>query len=131
MLGLIKQMVAFADTDSGGIMYHGRYIELAERSRLQWLHDMNWPMSKIERETGVSLVVHKVKAEYYHPARLENILLVSSVLSKATEVRCEFSTEIYRDEKLIANIYVDIVSVKDSSIYRTPSFFLDIFKSKI
>ncbi|GEM_PF-2285645 len=26
--------IAYADTDAGGIVYHGRYIEIAERARM-------------------------------------------------------------------------------------------------
>ena len=29
--------IAYADTDAGGIAYHGRYIEIAERARMNIL----------------------------------------------------------------------------------------------
>ena len=30
-------VVAFADTDAEGIVYHARYLEIAERARMNWL----------------------------------------------------------------------------------------------
>ena len=29
--------IAFADTDAQGMVYHARYIEIAERARMNWL----------------------------------------------------------------------------------------------
>ena len=35
--------IAYADTDAGGIVYHGRYIEIAERARMDVLRDVRFP----------------------------------------------------------------------------------------
>lgn len=35
--------IAYADTDAGGIVYHGRYIEIAERVCMNWLRGKNIP----------------------------------------------------------------------------------------
>ena len=35
--------IAYADTDAGGIVYHGRYIEIAERARMNWLRGVAYP----------------------------------------------------------------------------------------
>ena len=29
--------IAYADTDAEGIVYHARYLEIAERARMNWL----------------------------------------------------------------------------------------------
>ena len=35
--------VAYADTDAEGVMYHARYIEVAERARSNWSKDIVLP----------------------------------------------------------------------------------------
>ena len=35
--------IADADTDAGGIAHHGRYVEIAERARMNWLRGKNIP----------------------------------------------------------------------------------------
>ena len=57
-------LVSYADTDAGGVVYHGRYIEQAERSRQQLLLDAELSFSALEREYDCLLVVRAIDASY-------------------------------------------------------------------
>ena len=48
--------IAYADTDAGGIAYHGRYIEIAERARMNWLRGAVPPAG------DVGFVVREIRA---------------------------------------------------------------------
>ena len=35
--------IAYSDTDAGGIVYHGRYVEIAERARMEMIRGIVFP----------------------------------------------------------------------------------------
>ena len=63
--------VAYADTDAGGIMYHGRYIEIAERARMNWLGKNARPVSN-----DVGLVIRNLSIQYIKPLFLADDFVV-------------------------------------------------------
>lgn len=65
--------VAYADTDAGGIMYHGRYIEVAERARMAWLGKIARPVSG-----DVGLVVRNLSIKYMRPLFLTDEFTVET-----------------------------------------------------
>ncbi len=68
--------IAYADTDAGGIVYHARYIEIAERARMDWM-DFTMP------ENGdVGFVLHKLSMKYIRPLRLGDKFQVLSEVVK-------------------------------------------------
>ena len=68
-----KFSVAYADTDAGGIMYHGRYIEIAERARMAWLGKSALPLDE-----DVGLVVRDLHMKYIHPLFLTDEFVVET-----------------------------------------------------
>lgn len=124
MTGLIRHLVAYADTDAGGVMYHGRYVELAERSRLLALHQAGWPMSRLHAELGLSLVVHRLEVCFRHPARLEQWLEASTQARQGNEARCVMRTRITHDGKLLATLDADLVALAERQLTRWPEALL-------
>ena len=58
--------VCFGDTDAGGIVYHARYFEMAERSRNETLRDAGVPIGDLflgklveAAGDGIALVLHR------------------------------------------------------------------------
>lgn len=68
-----KFSVAYADTDAGGIMYHGRYIEIAERARMNWLGKNARPVA-----TDVGLVIRNLSIQYMRPLFLADEFVVET-----------------------------------------------------
>ena len=68
--------VAYADTDAGGIMYHGRYIEIAERARMAWLGKKARPVT-----TDVGLVIRDLHIKYIKPLFLTDKFVVETVVT--------------------------------------------------
>lgn len=69
--------IAYADTDAGGIVYHGRYIEIAERARMNWLGGV----ASVGDDIG--LVIRDLKVKYIHPLKLGDDIVVESEILKA------------------------------------------------
>ena len=78
-----KFSVAYADTDAGGIMYHGRYIEIAERARMNWLGKKAHPIA-----ADVGLVIRDLQVRYLRPLFLADEFVVET---RVTRVRAASS----------------------------------------
>ena len=68
--------IAYADTDAGGIVYHARYIEIAERAR------MNWLRRAIPPDGDIGLVIKELSVKYLRPLRLCDEFIVESCVTK-------------------------------------------------
>lgn len=64
--------VAFADTDLQGIMYHGRYIEVAERARTNWSKDILVP------DNDFGFIIRELTIKYKAPLRLNDNFCVET-----------------------------------------------------
>lgn len=68
--------VAYADTDAGGIVYHGRYIEIAERARMDVLRDVRFP------DGDVGFVIRDLSIRYIKPLFLFDRFVVETTVVK-------------------------------------------------
>lgn len=68
--------IAYADTDAGGIVYHGRYIEIAERARMDILRGIRFP------DGDVGFVVRDLSIRYIHPLFLADTVVVETTVTK-------------------------------------------------
>ncbi|MBO7509303.1 MAG: acyl-CoA thioesterase [Alphaproteobacteria bacterium] len=84
--------VAYADTDAGGIMYHGRYIEVAERARMAWLGKIACPVPG-----DVGLVVCELSIRYLRPLFLTDLFTVET---RVTAVR---AASVSVEQKFVKN----------------------------
>ncbi|MBR3930533.1 MAG: thioesterase family protein [Alphaproteobacteria bacterium] len=55
--------IAYADTDAEGIVYHARYLEIAERAR------MNWLRGHVVVGDDVGFVIRELNIKYIQPLR--------------------------------------------------------------
>lgn len=101
--------VYYGDTDAGGIVYHARYFELAERCRSEMLRAAGVPLVG---PAGEHYIAHKATIVWMSPAFLDDLLTCeTSILSYAgarLKLRQKFKNQ--RDEPL-AEIEIDLVSV--------------------
>jgi acyl-CoA thioester hydrolase len=74
--------VYYEDTDAGGIMYHGNYINFCERGRSDMLRKLNMPASQVMDKLGIAFVVRHLNAEYLAMARLDDLLTVETYVTK-------------------------------------------------
>lgn len=68
--------IAYADTDAGGIVYHGRYIEIAERARMDVLRGIKYP------DGDVGFVVRDLNIRYIKPLFLADAVVVETAVTK-------------------------------------------------
>ena len=74
--------VYYEDTDAGGIVYYANYLKFAERGRTEFLRTLGIEQQRVRAETGLMFVMHEGEIKYKKPARLDDILVVETVLSE-------------------------------------------------
>lgn len=70
--------VYYEDTDAGGIVYHSNYLNYAERARTEWLRGIGIMQGEWREATGLAFAVTRCEIDYRRPARLDDLLEVST-----------------------------------------------------
>ena len=94
--------VAFADTDLQGIMYHGRYIEVAERARTNWSKDVVVP------DSDLGFVIRGLDIKYKHPLRLNDDFIVETQTIKIGNASLVVEQKFVKDELVCALMNITI-----------------------
>jgi acyl-CoA thioester hydrolase len=118
---LVRHRVCYADTDAGGVVYHSRYIELAEHARNRLMYHVGFSFASLLKEHQVQLMVHKVEAVYHAPALLEDELGLRATIRECRPSRSVWRTEVHRHDvggpqrELVAVIHIEMVAWDASS----------------
>jgi acyl-CoA thioester hydrolase len=114
--------VCYSDTDAAGFVYHGRYLEIFERSRAEWLAQRNLSPSKLIQEFGIVMPVRELTMNFYKPGRLDDILYIDQVIEHRSRTQVTVKQSAQRklpdSEKLqiIASASLHIVCVDTTSL---------------
>ena len=88
--------IYWEDTDAGGVVYHGSYLRFLERARTEWLRSIGIDQSRLKTEHGLVFVVSAVSVSFKRPARLDDELLATSLLSKRGGASLHFQQTLIR-----------------------------------
>ena len=89
--------VRYKDTDTMSVVYYGNYLTYFEVARVEYLRQRNLPMSEVDRRIHMPVVEAFVK--YVKPARLDDLLEISSRVSERRRASFTFSYEIRNEAK--------------------------------
>ena len=89
--------VRYKDTDTMSVVYYGNYLTYFEVARVEYLRQRNLPMSEVDRRIHMPVVEAFVK--YVKPAKLDDLLQVSSRVSQRKRASFTFSYEIRNEAK--------------------------------
>ncbi|SNX29468.1 acyl-CoA thioester hydrolase [Polynucleobacter meluiroseus] len=74
--------ICYADTDAAGFVYHGRYLDIFERSRAEWLHQRGFSPSQLASEFNILLPVRDLTMNFNKPGRLDDILSIEQIFER-------------------------------------------------
>ena len=104
--------VFFQDTDAGGVVYHGSYVNFLERARTEWLRECYGYSSKgLMSEFGMVFVVRSLRLDYLKPALLDDLLAVSAQLKDVGRSRVTLCQRVLRDEDVLVEAEIHLVCV--------------------
>ena len=89
--------VRYKDTDTMSVVYYGNYLTYFEVARVEYLRQRDLPMSVVNKRVHLPVVEAFVK--YVKPAKLDDLLEVSSRVSERKRASFTFSYEIRNETK--------------------------------
>ncbi len=88
--------VYWEDTDAGGVVYHGAYVRFLERARSEWLRSRGVVQSALRARHGLQFALTEMSLRFLAPARLDDELVATCVLSELRGASFRFSQELVR-----------------------------------
>ena len=106
--------VYYEDTDAAGMVYHARYLAFAERARSELLRSAGVPHEDLVRNEGLMFVVRRVKMDYLRPARLDEMLTVTTEPTELGAALAVLRQDFSVGERAVARLDVQLACVRGS-----------------
>ena len=104
-----KIRVRYAETDQMGYVYYGNYAQFFEVGRVEWLRSLGVSYKSL-KDSGVMLPVINLNVQYIKPAKYDDLLTITTILSKKPQVKIEFDFEITNEKgELLTTGYTSLV----------------------
>ncbi len=124
--------VYYEDTDAGGVVYHANYLKFAERARTETLRALGFENSTTAKNQGVYVVVRHLEADYKAPARLDDILNITTQLIDLRNASFTMQQDIKRDDVILVSVKVVLACVDSGGcVARIPVTLRDCLKRMI
>ena len=117
----INIRIYYEDTDAGGVVYHSRYLNFAERARAEFLRNLSLEQISISQEYKIQFVVKELKVNYISFCKLDDQVQLLTNLESINRVKLCFKHIFYKnnEEILHMNVKICIVS-KTGKVARMP-----------
>ena len=127
----LKVRIYYEDTDAGGIVYHSKYLNFAERSRAEFFRKLNLDQVFIKENYNILFVVKSLKIDYINYGKLDDKINIVTKVMEINQAKIIFSHDFYDKEKSIAKILVKVCCIKSSGkVARMPKALYDKIMSK-
>jgi len=122
--------VCYADTDAAGFIYHGRYLDIFERSRAEWLAQHDLSPTKLINAFGILLPVRELTMHFHKPGRLDDILYINQIIEQRRRTQVVVKQTAQRkvvadteELEVIASALINIVCLDSTTL--KPKVFPD------
>ncbi|MGI3170526.1 tol-pal system-associated acyl-CoA thioesterase [Pseudooceanicola sp. C21-150M6] len=106
--------VYYEDTDLAGIVYYANYLKFIERARSEWIRSIGVDQREMKAEEGLVFAVRRVEADYLHPAKFDDELVVETVTETVTGARIILKQDVLRDGEVLFSSHVTIVCLTET-----------------
>ena len=96
---LLPIRVYYSDVDALGIVYHANYLAYMERARTESLRNLGFDLISLRDNYKVQIAIRDIEIKFTHPARLDDLLIVSSAVSDVKRASFSYNQAIYRQEE--------------------------------
>ncbi len=126
----LRIKIYYEDTDAGGVVYYANYLCYLERARTEFLLDIGIDVAEYHKKGYFFVVVH-VDIHYKRPARLGEIIEVTTEMIEVTNATINLKHQIFRDSTLLVEASVRVACIdKDGKPRRIPESFKNIINVK-
>lgn len=112
--------IAYADTDAEGIVYHARYLEIAERAR------MNWLRGHVVVGDDIGFVIRELNIKYIQPLRVADEFIVETQMVDVGAATVKIEQKFVKGGNICAIINLKVAYLgADMRPKRMPEKFID------
>ena len=123
----IEIRVRYSETDAMGVLHHANYLPYFEMGRTELLRASGGSYREME-ERGRFLVVTKVAVHYRASARYDDLLTLTTRMSRISFAKLEHAYELRRGEQLLATGETTLACVdRDGKVQRMTELFPELF----
>jgi len=108
-----KVKVYYEDTNAGGVVHYGKYLNFLERARAEAITNIGLSNKKIKEDFGALIVVKSCNIEYKKAATLEDELNIRSFIKSLSRTSFQMMKIITRENYNIVEAKVHLVFVND------------------
>ncbi len=113
--------VYYEDTDAGGVVFYANYLRFMERARTEWLRSVGFEHEQIINEHGLIFAVRNVTIDYKKPARLDDLLTVTSELKSNRGASIIFQQSINNEkDELLTQAEVKVACLNATTMKASP-----------
>lgn len=103
--------VYMEDVDAMGIVYHANYLCFYERARTELLRKKELMLSELMAK-NVLFAINELVVQYRYPAKLDDVLTVSTAMKEIKNCSFVFEQQIHNQEqRLISDARIKVVCV--------------------
>jgi acyl-CoA thioester hydrolase len=129
-MNLLKIKIYYEDTDAGGVVYYANYLRYLERARTEFLLEEGIDVAEYHNKGYLFAVIH-VDIQYKRPARLGEIIEVTTEIIEITNATIVLKHQIFRDDTLLVEAEVRVACIDtDGKPRRIPESFKNIINVK-
>lgn len=103
--------VYYQDTDSGGVVYHGNYLNFFERARTEWLRALGFDVNGLARTHDLLFIVRELSVNYLQPAIVDDLLSVTAGIAHLGRAQFTLEQCVRRHDSLLARGWVNLACV--------------------
>lgn len=100
--------IYYEDTDAGGVVYYANYLRFLERARTEVLRELGFEQARMLRENRIVFAVRSLSVEYLKPARLDDLVEVTSTIRKLGRAQVVFQQQIARQGEALLDAQVRV-----------------------
>lgn len=112
--------VYWEDTDAGGVVYHASYVRFLERARTEWLRAQGVGQQALRESEDLVLVIRGMTLDFHKPAKLDDELRVSVVMTERRKASLLIEQEIFRGDQALVRATVRVACLVASSFKPRP-----------
>lgn len=127
----VKLRVRYGETDQMGYCYYGNYAQYFEVGRVEAMRSVGMSYREME-ENGIMLPVSEFTVKYFAPARYDDELTVTTLITSVKGARLLFDYEIHNeagDLVVKAHTTLVFVSIENRRPVKAPEQFIRLLET--
>jgi acyl-CoA thioester hydrolase len=112
--------VYWEDTDAGGVVYHASYVRFLERARSHSVRAQGVGQQALRDSEDLVLVIRGMSLDFHKPARLDDQLDTSVVMTERRSASLLIEQAISREGQLLVSAKVRVACLAASSFRPRP-----------